>query len=1057
MQYTATCIALSLLLSPSMLRANTATGDGENPAIAGIEQQQTKHTITGVVMTGDTNEPAIGATVYLRNSTTGTITDADGKYSITIEGLGGVLEFSYIGYKKQEVALVGQTEINITLQVDNEVLDEVVVVGYGSQRKESVVGAISTLDVAKLTVPTSNLSTALAGQLSGIVAMSRSGEPGKNSSADFYIRGVSSFTGNTSPLVLVDGVERDLDLVDTEDIASFSILKDASASAVYGVRGANGVILITTKKGAVGKPQVNVRTEFGFTQPTKMPQMVNSAQWAELYNEAYSTNYYSAEDIEMYRSGADPDLYPDVDWFDEMFNNMAANQRVNLNITGGSDIVRYYIAGSFYNESSIYKSAGNIYGYDSSIRYNKFNFRANVDLNLTKSTVVNLNLANIYEKSFGPGWGETDDDIWSYLFLTSPNAFPVEYSDGRLSGPSADSGYNPWNMLAHSGYREQFWNSAQSLIGVTQDIGALWEPLKGLSANIKFSWDAWNTTLQRRSKTSTFYHARGRAEDGSLIYDDRNGDGIWEPVHTGEETLTYDIVRSGTMTRYVEGSLTYNRLFGEHRVGALFLYNHKIYTNTQAASPSASLPYKDQGIAGRVTYAFRDTYFAEVNMGYNGSENFARGHRFGFFPAVALGWMMSSEKWFQPATKVIDMLKWKASYGKVGNDDIGGTRRWVYEPTIVTGGEWWYGQSANQGGSGIRVGEVENLEASWEEALKLNAGVEFSLFNKVRVQADYFREKRQGIFLKRAGLPAIVGVSTVPYVNIGETLNQGFDATIEYMHQVNDDLFITARGNFTFNRNKLINNDEPDWEYRYQNRIGKPFGSGGAEQPFGLIALGLFESEEEIANSPVQNFGEYRVGDIKYQDVNGDGIVDEQDAVAIGYTNLPEITYGFGATAQWKGWDFNAFFQGVARTSFFLSGSSIRSPFSTGNMERAAINEDVYGNVWMSSNTAGQNANVTYPRLSAGSGGAGSTNNNRASTWWLRSGSFLRLKSVEIGYSLPKNVLQKTFIKSLRFYIAGNNLLCFSPFKLWDPEKGSSDGSGYPLNRTFSFGFNANF
>ena len=1056
-QYMAACIVLSLLLSPTTLRAVTGTGDSESETVAGVEQQQTKRTITGTVVTGDTNEPAVGATVYLRNSTTGTITDTDGKFSITVEGLGGVLDFSYIGYKSQEVALVGQTSINVTLQPDNEVLDEVVVVGYGSQRKESVVGAISTLDVTKLIVPTSNLSTALAGQLSGIVAMSRSGEPGKNSAADFYIRGVSSFTGNTSPLVLVDGVERDLDLVDTEDIASFSILKDASASAVYGVRGANGVILITTKKGAVGKPQVNVRTEFGFTQPTKKPKMVNSAQWAELYNEAYSTNYYSAEDIEMYRSGADPDLYPNVDWFDTMFNNMAANQRVNLNITGGSDIVRYYVAGSFYNESSIYKNAGNIYGYDSSIRYNKFNFRANVDLNLTKSTVINLNLANIYEKSFGPGFGDTDSDIWSYLFMTSPNAFPVEYSDGRLSGPSTDSGYNPWNMLVHSGYREQFWNSAQSLIGVTQDIGALWEPLKGLTANIKFSWDAWNTTLQRRSKSPTFYHARGRAEDGSLIYDDENGDGIWEPVHTGDETLTYGIGRSGTMTRYVEGSLTYNRLFGEHRVGALFLYNHKIYTDTQAGSSSASLPYKDQGIAGRLTYAFRDTYFLEVNMGYNGSENFARGHRFGFFPAVALGWMMSSEKWFEPATKVIDMLKWKASYGKVGNDDIGGTRRWVYEPTIVTGGSWYYGQSANQGGSGIRVGEVENLEASWEEALKLNAGVEFSLFNKVRVQADYFREERQGIFLKRAGLPAIVGVSTVPYVNIGETLNQGFDATVEYMHKVNDDLFITARGNFTFNRNKLINNDEPDWEYRYQNRIGKPFGSGGSTQPFGLIALGLFENEEEIANSPVQNFGEYRVGDIKYQDVNGDGIVDEQDAVAIGYTNLPEITYGFGATAQWKGWDFNLFFQGVARTSFFLSGSSIRSPFSTGNMERAAINEDVYGNVWMSTNTAEQNAGVTYPRLSAGSGGAGSTNNNRASTWWLRDGSFLRLKSMEIGYSLPQHILQKSFIKSLRFYISGNNLLCFSPFKLWDPEKGTSDGSGYPLNRTFSIGFNANF
>lgn len=1050
------CIALSLLLSPSTLFAFPENETGTSETVTTILQQQ-KQTITGTILTGDTNEPAIGATVYLRNSTTGTVTDVNGKYSITVEGIGGVLEFSYIGYKKQEVAVTGQKTIDIVLQPDTEVLEEVVVVGYGSQKKESVVGAISTLDVTKLTVPGSSISNALAGQLSGIVAMSRSGEPGKNSAADFYIRGVSSFKGTSTPLVLVDGIERDLDLVDTDDIASFSILKDASASAVYGVRGANGVILITTKKGSVGKPQVNVRTEFGFTQPTKRPQMLGSAEWAELYNEAFGSQYYSPEDIEKYRTNADPDLYPNVDWFDALFDDMAANQRVNLNITGGSDIVKYYVSGAFYNESSIYKNAGNIYGYNPSIRYNKFNFRANVDLNLTKSTVVNFNLANIYEKSFGPGYGDTDNDIWSYTFMTSPNAFPVQYSDGKLSGPTSDSGNNPWNMLAHSGYREQFWNSAQSLIGVTQDIGELWKPLKGLTANIKFSWDAWNTTLQRRSKTESFYHARGRAEDGSLIYD-RNDEGIWIPVHTGDENLSFLIGRSGTMTRYLEGSLTYNRVFNEiHRVGALLLYNQKIHTNTQAGSGDNALPYKNQGLAARATYAFKDTYFAEVNLGYNGSENFARGHRFGFFPAVAVGWMMSNEKWFQPATKVIDMLKLKASYGKVGNDDIGGQRRWVYESTIVNSGSWNYGSDGNQGGTGIRMGEVENLNASWEEALKINAGIEFSLFNKIRVQADYFREERSGIFLQRAGLPAIVGVSTIPYVNIGKTLNQGFDATVEYTHQVNKDLMLTARGNFTFNRNELLNNDEPDWEYKYQNKIGKPFGSGGSLQPFGLVAIGLFESQEEIDNSPVQNFGEYRVGDIKYQDINGDGQIDSQDQIAIGYTNLPEITYGFGGTAQYKNWDFNIFFQGVARTSFFLNGSSIRTPFSSGHPERAAINEDIYGNVWMSTNTPEQNANVTYPRLSRGSGGAGASNNSQTSTWWLRDGAFLRLKSIEIGYSLPKSLLQKSFIKSLRFYAAGNNLLQFSPFKLWDPEKGSSDGSGYPLNRMFSIGFNANF
>ena len=671
---------LSLLLCPLSSSAaeewKEVKGESTTNIVESTQQKKQKRVITGVVRDSDTNEPIIGASVWLKNSSVGAVTDIDGKYSITIEGVGGVLEFSYIGMKKQEIAIIDQKSINVTLQPDTEVLDEVVVVGYGSQKKESVVGAISTLDIKKLKVPGASISNVLAGQLSGVVAMTRSGEPGKNSAADFYIRGVSSFKGTSTPLVLVDGIERDLDLVDTDDIASFSILKDASASAVYGVRGANGVILITTKKGEEGKPAINVRTEFGFTSPTKRPKMLDSARWAELYNEASSTKYYSDETIQKYREHSDPDLYPDVDWFDALFDDMAENQRVNLSITGGGDIVKYYVSGSFYNESSIYKNAGNIYGYDSSINYNKFNFRANIDLNLTKSTVLNVNLANIYEKSFGPGFGDNDNDIWGYTFNASPNAFPIEYSDGKLSGPSTDSGFNPWNMLVHSGYREQFWNSAQALVGVTQDIGKLWKPLEGLTANLKFSWDAWNTTLQRRSKTPTFYHARGRDDQGNLIYDDNNGDGEWDPVHTGSESLGFAIGRSGTMTRYLEGSLNYNRLFAEkHRVGALLLYNQKIHTNTQAGSGDAALPYKNQGLAGRVTYAFKDTYFAEVNVGYNGSENFARGHRFGFFPAAAIGWMMSNEKWFEPITNTVDMLKLKASYGKVGNDDIGGQRR----------------------------------------------------------------------------------------------------------------------------------------------------------------------------------------------------------------------------------------------------------------------------------------------------------------------------------------------------------------------------------------------
>lgn len=1018
--------------------------------------QQKKRTITGTVLEAGTKEPVIGANVWLKNSSTGTVTDIDGKYSITVETLGGVLEFSYIGMNKQDVAINNRSQIDVILEVSAEALDEVVVVGYGTQKKESVVGAISTVDISKLKVPGSSMSNVLAGQLAGVVSMTRSGEPGKSSASDFYIRGVSSFKGKTTPLVLVDGIERELDLVDTDDIASFSILKDASASAVYGVRGANGVILITTKKGVEGKPRINVRTEAGITSPTRFPKMLDSPRWAELYNEAAGRAYYDDEAIEKYRNGSDPDLYPNVNWQDVMFKDFAANQRVNLSITGGGDIAKYYISGSFYNEGSIFKSQTNLYDYNSSTNYNKFNFRANIDISLTKSTSLNVNMANIYEKKIAPsGMGDSwsDATLWSYTMLTSPNAFPKEYSDGTIAAPSTDSGYNPWNLLVHSGYREQFWNSAQSLIGLTQDFGAIWEPLEGLTGNFKFSWDAWNTSTQRRHKEPTQYHATGRDENGNLIYGD--------PIRTGSGELAYDRKTDGTKTTYMEASLNYSRLFADkHRIGGLFLYNHKIHNRTQEANKFKSLPYKNQGIAGRLTYAFKDTYFGEVNMGYNGSENFARGHRFGFFPAAAVGWMVSNEKWFEPLINTIDLLKLKASYGIVGNDDIGGSRRWVYESSIVSTGsgiDYHYGVAGGSpgSGSGIIVGDVENLKASWEEATKINFGLEMSLFSKIKLQVDYFKEKREGIFLQRAGLPGIIGLSTIPYTNIGETENKGVDATLEYAQKIGE-VFLTARGNFTFNRNKLLNNDEPDYLYKYQNRIGKPFGSGGALQPFGLKAIGLFQSQEDIDNSPLQTFGEYRVGDIKYQDINGDGRVDELDRVAIGYTNLPEIIYGFGTTAQWNNWDINLFFQGVSRTSFMLSGSTIRSPFSTGNMERGGINEDVYDHVWKTTNTADQNANALYPRLTLG-GEAGSSNNNQASTWWLRNSSFLRLKNAEIGYTLPTTIVNKTFIKSLRFYVSGNNLLTFSKFKLWDPEKGNGDGQGYPLNRVVIIGFNANF
>ena len=1017
---------------------------------AGVHaQDKGKLTVTGTVI-DDLGEPMIGVGVFVKNTVTGTVTDLDGHYSLTIDALGGggVLVFSSLGYATQEIPVNSRTQIDVQLFLESSQLEEVVVVGYGTQKKESVVGSISTIDAKNLKVPSAQLSTGLAGQLSGVVSMTRSGEPGKNSAADFYIRGVSSFQGTVTPLVLVDGIERDIDLVDTDDIASFSILKDASASAVYGVRGANGVILITTKKGDIGRPKINFREETGITQPTKLPDFVNSYTFATMANEAYfgafGTRPYTDVDLEHYKNRDDLDLYPDVDWMKALYRNFAHNQRFNISISGGTEVVKYFVSGSYYTESSIFRQSKN-YDYNSSINYDKYNFRANIDLNITPTTVLSVNMANIYEIRFAPGT-ETSQ-IWYRAFRTSPNAFPTVYSDGTLAAPSTAGESNPYNLLVHSGYREQFWNSAQSLIGIKQDLD---EWIKGLNASIKFSWDATGSQLQVRSKTARQYHASGRDDDGNLIYG--------APIYEGSETLGWDSSASSYLVTYMEGSLNYNRSFGDHRLGALLLYNHKIRRNTYGWSATNSIPYKNQGIAGRITYAYQGKYLAEFNMGYNGSENFAPGHRFGFFPAVSAGYLISEEPFWEPMKKTVNVLKLKGSYGKVGNDQISGTR-WLYLSTIIGGNSAVFGRTGGDGGSGLAVGRPENLNFSWEEETKLNIGIETELWRSLRIQADYFRSNRTGILLTRDGLPAIAGLqssSKLPYVNVGETLNQGVDVSLEW-HKTVGEWELSARGNFTYNRNKLVNKDVPDKEYKYQNVIGKPYGVGGS-QPFGLLALGLFKSEEEIANSPVQTFGQYRVGDIKYKDINGDGVIDSNDQIYLGYTTLPEITYGFGATATWRNWDFNLFFQGVDHVNFFINGNSMRQVFAaTNTLEMSALQQDRFDRGWSINKTDEENAKAIYPRLSW-SGNIGYHNNTQTSSYWQRNGAFLRLKNAEIGYTFPKRLIAKTgFIQSLRCYVSGTNLLTFSKFNLWDVETGSGDGSTYPNNRVISFGINANF
>lgn len=1028
-----------LLYATALLVASTslsAMQENEKP-IPLVGQQKQKQEVLGRVVDAKTGDVIVGAQVVYKGTTTGTTTDVDGNYSLPYPGGRQTIQVSYLGYKMKEEVISSPQILDFSLEEDAIALEEAVVVGYGSQRKVSVVGAITTVDVKELKVPTGQISNSLAGRLAGVVAVQRTGEPGQSS--DFWVRGISTFGDNKNPLILVDGVERSLDLLDPEDIESFSILKDATATAVYGVRGANGVIVINTRRGVEGKPDINVKIQTGILSPTKTPKMANSATWAEMYNIARTSRghaaAYTPEEIEKYRTQSDPYLYPSVDWLSELMENSATSQRVNLNVTGGGQVARYYVSGAFYNENGLFITDPS-HEWDSKINYKRYNFTSNVDVSLHRTTTLKLNVNGVLEMKHQPY--NSISTIFDDAISVSPNVVPMYYPDldenGNRRYAEATGGIvNPYNVLTQAGYNDNWWTKVNAIMALEQDFSDL--VTEGLKATVKFSYDtnSWNQIL-RGGSPHTWY-AKNRDENGNLIYEENS---------LGANTLGYTSYANGERALYIEANATYSRVFDDkHNVGGLLLYNQREY-QIAASSSIGALPYRTQGLAGRLTYSYDDRYFIEGNFGYNGSENFARGHRFGFFPAGALGWVISNEKFMKGKTPMIDILKLKVSLGQAGNDQIGGGRRFVYLPTIngANGTNWGV---SNTVVSGLTVGEYANNDVSWETSTKLNVGLETRLFNALRFQIDYFQEKRDGIFVQRKSVPDYVGVTTMPWSNIGEMKNKGIDMTLEFDKSFGD-LFLSARGTFTFARNEQVNDDQPDYIDKYRNRNGQRYG-----QQFGLVALGLFESQEEIDNSPTQYGVSYlKPGDIKYKDINGDGVVDTNDEVPIGYSSVPEIVYGMGVSASYKGFDLSLFFQGVAHTTFFLGGSYF--PFNYPNLGRTSFLADLSDKYF---DPAKQNFDAELPLL-YDEGWHGSNYVN--STWWQRSGAYLRLKNAEIGYTLPKSLSNKLLLKSLRIFVAGTNLLTFAPdVKLWDPEIGSVDGRGYPLMRTVNLGLNINF
>ncbi|WP_106829405.1 TonB-dependent receptor [Parabacteroides pacaensis] len=993
------------------------------------QQSSKKFMLKGKVL-DDTGAALPGATVMVSGSTRGVITDIDGSFEIEVTP-SDKLTVAFLGMKDQTIQVGTQKMLVVKMEQKVDELQEVTVVAYGRQKKESVIGAITTIGSDELKLPVAKLSTGLAGQLAGIVAMQRTGEPGAG--ADFWIRGVSSFGANTTPLILVDGIERSMDLVDPEDIATFSILKDATATALYGVRGANGIILITTKRGKEAPPAVNARVEYGISSPTRMPKLANGGQWMDYYNDISLANggnlAYQPTTMQKYLSGTDPDLYPVVDWMDMIFKNTSNNLRVNVNVTGGGKRVRYYVGGSYYNEGGVFNPADNL-RFDPQVKYQKFNFRANVDIDITKSTELGVSLSNQYEVKRRLGIDMAT--MYNNAVAVPPTAVVPIYSDGTLTKPNVGS--NPFMDLNYTGFSQDFWNNAQALVSLTQDFSEIITP--GLKANIKFSWDARNESTEDKRMSPSTYLAAGRDENGNLILN-KNYD--------GNDYMRLAVSNRGSHSMNLEASGTYERVFDEkHRVGGLFLFTMREYKNNFPGDYIQSFPEKNIGIAGRATYSFMDKYFAEFNFGYNGSENFAPDKQFGFFPSGAIGYMISNEDFWQPISHIVNLLKFKGSYGEIGNDKIGGNRRFAFNSEMSTGGGYPFGRDNIKNIGGIATGHPGNPDVSWETAKKSDVGFELGLFNQFKLNMDYFYEKREGIYIQQQSVPSIVGINVTQYVNLGRMKNQGIDMSVEYDKQINKDWYISARGNFTFNRNKRLYDDAPTPVWPYRSSAGFP-----QSQLRGLIAMGLFESEEDLANSPKQTFGETRIGDIKYRDINSDGVIDENDKIAIGYTNLPEINYGFGLSARWKNFDASVFFQGVGNVSRVIAGDNLYG--TNGSiLSYGQIYEDVAENRW---NEFTRNPDSKYPRMSMVS----NANNSQSSTFWLRDMSFIRLKNAEIGYSLPRELVRKAGLSTLRFYVQGVNLFTLSEFKLWDPELNTDHGNIYPQMRNVIIGMNLNF
>ncbi len=1018
------------------------------PAFAQAQDKQS-FTAKGEVI-DENGEPVIGAYVTIQDKPgTGAVTDIDGKFSIKVE-VYDQISISYVGYKPVTHRFTKLEEtVKITLKESVADVDEVVVTGMGKQRKVSVAGAITTIDPTLLERPATNIVNTLAGRVAGVIGVQSSGEPGKNIS-EFWVRGIGTFGANSAALVLIDGLEGDLSQVEAADVESFSVLKDASATAVYGNRGANGVVIVTTKRGLQQKLRITARANYTASFLKRLPDYIDATQYAEMANEAAAATgmnpIYSNTELDIIKYGLDSDLYPNVNWQDELLNKASFQQTYFVSAQGGGSIARYYASLGMSNESSAYKMA-NDSPYKDGVGYNTYNYRMNLDINLTKSTKVYVGATSYLSvnkrPSMGQGYSNTSmtDWIWSSQAKTTPLMYPLRYSNGYLPATNDGDDISPYVLLNYTGSTKQQDFRNLVTLAVEQDFSFI---TQGLTAKIQGSLDTKSLLGESRYKMPSLYMATGRNSSGQLLLTQRV-----TPV-----SVNYSSASWTWRQLYFNANVNYDRKFGDHSIGGLLYYYIQDSQETGASSSMNAIPKRYQSLSGRINYGYLDTYFIDANFGLTGSENFQPGRQYGFFPSMALAWVPSNYKFVTDNLPWLSFLKLRGSYGIVGNDQIASSRfpylTLISESTDVR--TLW-------GGTGtLTESQVGADNLVWEKAKKFDVGMDLHLFDgNFTLTLDYFHDQRDAIFQQRTQVPSYVGLISMPYGNVGSMKSWGGDGNFEYFQKIGKDFNITFRGNFTLSKNKILNWEEANQPYNYLEKNG--FANNVQR---GYIALGLFKDQDDIDMSPSQ-FGNVRPGDIKYKDVNGDGVINSDDKVPLfAYAGLPQFQYGFGFSANWKGWTLNVLFKGTGHNYFLYGGGDGNNfdgymPFNQGaqgNVLSLAYDPD---NRWISADYSGdpstENPNARFPRLYYGK----NQNNTQPSTFWMGDARYLRLQEVSVNYRWKPDFMKTIGLQSVDIQLMCENLHVWDNVKIYDPEQAIYCGKAYPLTGRYSLQLQLNF